>query len=340
MSTTKEDKMKGLKATGLAMMVLAVLLSVPMMAMAAVQFSEVSDNRIVGASADLGVTFSAITEDDMATIELQLNNKKITVQKGYNDRSHELYIRGISIESNEITTLSQEDSISISNLHSELLQYAGYNELGDTFLDTLNLLSSWPDTMPLVLTKDEKNVETKALSKSLCSDIGKTVNVSYPPSADSLGGNWKSEATFIGTSTAGKCVGRCGLRCGSGIITDKYSVNCLVHDVCAGKYGHTAKACNKLLEDAADDFFAGKSCLRKVTPTSVKVKVGKTATATVNGDTSPYVTTTYFPLISAAKATVKGNTVTITGVRKGVSRIGVSGTSLVGTQYIEVTVSK
>ncbi|MBF0337607.1 MAG: hypothetical protein HQL05_07205 [Nitrospirae bacterium] len=334
--------MKGLKRIGLVMMVMAVLLSVPMMAIAAVQFSEVSDNKIVGASADLGVTFSALTENDMAIIELQLNNKRITVQKGYNDRSHELYIQGISIESNEIATLSQEDSISISNLHSELLQYAGYSELGDTFLDTLNLLSSWPDTMPIVLTKDEKHPETKALSKSLCSDIGKTVNVAYPPSPDSLGGNWKSEATFIGTSTAGKCVGRCGIGCGSSIIgnADKYSVNCLVHDVCAGKYGRTAKACNKLFEDAADDFLAGKSCSRKVTPTTVNVKVGKTATATVNGDTSTYVTTTYFPLISSAKATVKGNTVTITGVRKGSSRIGVSGTSLVGTTYIDVTVSK
>jgi hypothetical protein len=243
-----------------------------------IKFSVRSAEKIAGHSSDLDMAFTAMKEEYMIKVNLQLNGKEIIVRKGYGNREKEFYVEGYSIDSGEIASLSTDDFNALEALLMEI--ETDYNDLEKTFIRTLNLLHNWPPNLSLFVLMDESIVfiviynfiplifpssilDSPPLIVDICYDYGKPHDGKYffflapllhMPIIQSV-------TEIVGGE---ECVGRCGKGCiGDGPPNNKiniYTQACFNHDLCAENVGYIALECMIIFVPCFRDFLLGPDC--------------------------------------------------------------------------------
>jgi len=223
-------------------LLLTFLLSLPLNVLdcgaSSISFSVESEDEIIGYASDLDMTFSALSEENMIKVILQFNGKEMIVQVGYGEREGEISIEGYSMDSGDITTLTTDD---INVLETLMLEIdINDDDLGKTFIRTLNLLNSWPPNLPLFSHRDVLGVWP--FVRNICGDYGELhlgvfIYLIIP--------------TFVVENVGGEdCFGRCGKGCiGDGgepfqNELNIYTQDCFLHDGCVRRFGLLNPVCN------------------------------------------------------------------------------------------------
>lgn len=242
-----------------------------------IKYSARSEDKIAGYASDLGLAFTAVLEEDMIKINLQFNEKEIIVKKGYGKREKVFYMEGYATESGGMVTLKKEDFDVLETLMMEI--DSDNNYLDKMFLNTLNLLHSWPPTLPLLVLMDESIVffipayliplvfNRSVFDSSIvdiCYDCGKLHQGRYLKLHLFSKHSWEE---ITGTVGGEECFGRCGISCVGK--SSKYTQDCFNHDACVSNVGYIALACDIMFISCIEDFLIGPNCN---TETSTKTK--------------------------------------------------------------------
>jgi hypothetical protein len=266
-----------------------------------------SEDEIVGYASDLGMSFSAVSEEDMTKINLQFNGKAISVQIGSGEREGEIYIEGYSIDSGAVATLTTDDFNALETLMLEIA--INDNDLRKMFVRTLNLLYSWPPKLSLFVLMDESVVivwiggflplifnrsvlDFPPFVIDICDDYGKPHDgwyfnyfLIFPIKVNEV------------TKTVGgeECIGRCGGECMGDTLVENwlnlYTQDCFNHDVCCDEQGLLHWDCDMIFILCIDDFVSVlDNCLKAYDTTTTSSST--TTTTSVTSTTSPSSSTT------------------------------------------------
>ena len=234
-----------------------------------------------------GVNFSTKLIDNIAYVEISVGNKRIKVRHPYIIRNASLEIGSYDNATGQAVMLDSSDNTALRQTLENLLKVHYVSELlkGD-LLSTMNLLYSWPSTLPVsrslvpksttAVTADESAVTAAALSESICSDINKDRNgsvlqwnygyCSLHPDVNCSLVPVKYDPVLVGPYPFEPlgCMGRCGRGCigdpRPNNNVDRFTQNCLDHDVCVERFGYIASNCVYMFENCIDDFRYAPSC--------------------------------------------------------------------------------
>ena len=281
--------MKSIKCLPLALIFIVISLSSGGVALAeseTLTLSQHNKDEISGHHIS-GVNFSARLIDNIAYIEISIGHKRIEVRHPYMTRNAQLEIESFDNATGHTVMLDSSDNTALRQTLENLLKVHFTPELlsGD-LLSTMNLLHSWPSTLPVSrslvpksttgVIVDELAVTPAALSESICSDINNDRNGSvlqwnygycylHPDDNCSLG-PVKYDPVLVGPYPFNPlgCRGRCGRGCIGDTEpnnnVDRFTQNCLDHDVCVEKFGYIASNCVYMFENCIDDFRYAPSC--------------------------------------------------------------------------------
>ncbi|WP_420267234.1 hypothetical protein [Candidatus Magnetominusculus dajiuhuensis] len=214
-----------------------------------INYEKMSDKEIRGSSHDLGVVFS-IVETDMIRMNLRFGDIVLIVEKGISSGGG-FYLQASSINNGGIVKLTDKDNQVIQKLMSEMSAYGDNNNLSKSFLSILNLIVSWPNTMPVYVSISNSGINTltgeyKQQSHSrltplsdykplnLCNAFGKTLDLFWPVQVSGTTVATLDQSGIIGQDG---CFGRCGPGCSSystATFNNVYSYACARHDACVG----------------------------------------------------------------------------------------------------------
>jgi hypothetical protein len=255
-------------------------------ATAVIQYSVRTDAQLAGILSDRSqgapVAFSATSENGLVTLQINLDEQTITVRK----RANELYIGSSRNRGGVIATLSESEKDALRRAVAAM-----DGELPETTFETevacmLRQFSAWPDTMPLLVSRDHlkttvgtvsvanKDIDAarrEALARdipegateplpapaivSYCNVIGRAKAACYPTSVSPY--REKCVTTLVGGL---KCQGRCGTLCNGLCSGQRYTADCLNHDKCTELLGLNHANCNFIFSRAFDDCFGAASC--------------------------------------------------------------------------------
>ena len=231
-----------------------------------------SEDEIAGYASDLGMSFSAVSKEDMTKINLQFNGKVLSVRIGSGAREGEIYIEGYSIDNGAVATLTNDDFNALETLLLEV--DISDNHIGRMFIRTLNLLHGWPGNLPLFvvmnnsviialsgnyfpLILDRSIFDTPPFVVDICDDYTKphdgryfTFFLMFPIKVNEV------RETVGGE----ECIGRCGGGCMGERFLENwhnlYTQDCFNHDVCCEKLGLFNWNCNMIFLLCIDDAFS------------------------------------------------------------------------------------
>jgi len=230
------------------------------------------------------LSFSSHYKDDFLNLTIEINNKVITLKKGYVTKNKELHVTANHSSSKDFLSLDAFDKKKIEKLSAELRKELPENFMNSRLFSQTCYLSSWPVGLPLELEmtttkirvgndvidrqKYEESKQKAALElmrselsattaySSICEDIGSYKLACFPkqlfPYPDA-----QCEYVRVGGSD---CMGRCGSRCSGLCSGTKYTEDCLNHDACVNRYHLTHRYCNFIFSYCSDDCFRAPDC--------------------------------------------------------------------------------
>ncbi len=169
-----------------------------------VVFAEVSDTQIVGESPQLGIKLSTTRENDNDVVSIQLSDNK-TVVLSRNVGNLNFYVSSKQLDTATSFVAEDKELTAVDSLTQYLWQYRGYNELGDTLLDALLVLSNWPQGVAF----EEPELSTDNPDRG---------TLTYPLTVTII-----PNTTLTGKVTGGTSLG--SINCGG------------INNICQGNYG-------------------------------------------------------------------------------------------------------
>jgi len=188
------------------------------------------------------------------------------------------------------------------------------NDLGKTFISTLNLLHSWPSNLPLFVLMDEYIV-VYLLNKYLpimtikparafweiivdiCDDYGELHDGEYYNYLDLFIIKLPIKTNEVQETVGGEdCFGRCGAGCLTDVLLwgKKYTQDCFNHDACADNLAIVHPDCNHMFVSCVDDYIFAFNCDKAddTTTSSSTTTIEETTTTSSSSTTTIEETTT------------------------------------------------
>jgi len=251
-----------------------------------IHFSIKTKKEISGYSKAFGTHFhSKDTDKNIFETKIFINNKQIHVGVGYGERTGEIYILGENVNTKDIINITTDEADILNrNLQSLLKGETGFDNLEENLARTLNLLSSWPATLPVIVDPDKITIPDECnltypdgISVNICPKINGLQEGRYATEGEHCGWAkyygvpvlkldeptaWRENVDHL--VGGDKCFGRCGKLCiGDGEPNNTvniYTQDCFDHDLCAENEGTLDAECNWMFISAIDDFFYGPIC--------------------------------------------------------------------------------
>jgi hypothetical protein len=248
----------------------------------AAEFSLKNDKQIRGHAPEYGIDFSGrLLKDGSVVIKLKLD-KKMLIVKVRDGAEKEVRIKGYYARTGRIAAPSKEDSEILRDFLISILEdNPGSNKLIDVFLQTLNLLYSWP-AEEAVWTSACQIPPPTGLSENICSEMNNPHFADYISLGDPLGiyyfGPYELYYPLDCTEPdplyivgpypfePDGCVGRCGRGCiGDGFPNNglnRFTQNCFNHDICGREIalGLAHPYCMQMFLYTVNDFFFAEDC--------------------------------------------------------------------------------
>lgn len=223
----------------------------------AVNFATKSEAALRGDDPGMNVKFSSVMErEDYVVVDIELRNeKKIVVQIDY--AAHTGSIKSMSQKDGAAVSITKQD-IFLLKMLGKSLGPVGFRT-GDALASTLSFLSEAPPGEVVDISFGDGSIE------SLCAITGDTTTGRY----DTKKG--KKEQQFEETAQVGpcynelnECLGRCGSGCdGDALVSStvqRFTQDCLNHDLCRRSTGKNFGPCRDEWETAFNDFFDAPDC--------------------------------------------------------------------------------
>ncbi|MCG6551898.1 MAG: hypothetical protein L7F77_06185 [Candidatus Magnetominusculus sp. LBB02] len=234
--------------------------------------NKMTESEIQGYSQNSGMVFSIVISDAIR-MDLRFGDVVVTMEKSLSSDDG-FYLIGSSSNNGGIVKLTADNYQVLRNMLSEMSVYGDTNNLNRAFLSILNLLVSWPATMPVYASIDKSAINTLtseykqqshsvliSLSnykpRSLCNAFGKKLDFFWPVK---LSGATTSTPDQSGTIGQNGCFGRCGAGCSSDSSTtynNIYTYACARHDACVGYSGTLSPGCDYLFAATISDYTIG-----------------------------------------------------------------------------------
>jgi hypothetical protein len=217
-----------------------------------------SEKAITGKYSALNLNFSsAVEKDGYIIVDLRLRDDKQLIAKiNYMDETFN--IKFIALKSGKPVTLGKEDLHAFHLLHAKLQQHflSVDTKVIDALLSVLNLLEGYPPGEFLDVSSASKQIKPEAWT-SLCESIGETVTGTY-----TIGSTNYNEEETVGPCGSGDCLGRCGLGCEKPPppTLQRFTQECLNHDLCAGATGKWLGPCRDEWDAAVSGFLFATDC--------------------------------------------------------------------------------
>lgn len=219
---------------------------------------------------NLGVNVSAFEQDDSnIKIVITFTKSKKTIVSQIDYLNKNLKIDSF-LKDNGPAAVTKGDIILIKMLGKKFHEDEIANpKLADALSNLLGFLSEAPPNIVIkintskagsVQKQDLLNSDISALAiDSLCDEEGKSVTASYTVRRKPL-----RETVEVGPcyDEANECLGRCGPGCDAPPATrvQRFTQDCLDHDVCTQNTGQIFGVCTDEWIAAADDFFFAPDC--------------------------------------------------------------------------------
>ena len=248
-------------------------------------YSAQTDTQIAGVLSDRSggayVAFSALNENGLVTLRIDLDRQSITLRK----RANELHIAS-SLNRGRTFSTFQEDEKEAIRQAVAIMDDDPQGSFHTEIACMMRQFGGWPAGMPLMVSKDHlkttvgdvsvanKDIEQarqEALARdlpeipgdsspapaivSLCNFIGRAKAACYPTSLSPY--KEKCVSSVVGGL---KCKGRCGTLCNGLCSGQRYTADCLNHDRCTEVLGLNHSFCNFILSRAFDDCFSAATC--------------------------------------------------------------------------------
>jgi hypothetical protein len=254
--------MRGREASRLLPAALAAaVLSWP--AAAAVELAQRSQVLLAGSDAALGAGFAARAEASAVTVELGLGGARVVAR--IDDATGAVSLRSLGPGGADGPAPLEEADLRIARALGAALGPQQPHRVGDALLGTLALLAEVRPGTVLDLA-----VPGTADAKAAPAGIRSLCRAPRATGSYTLGSRRISRTVVVGScyNAASECLGRCGRGCRSTEVAgyanpdtvQRFTQDCLDHDLCVQRTGDNLGECLDELLDAVDDFLRAPDC--------------------------------------------------------------------------------
>jgi hypothetical protein len=248
----------------LTTLILLCLACSPFGAAFASEVTERSPGLVAGRDPALGAEFSARARDGVVTVEVGLRGGKRVLAR-IDDVAGGVSLRSVAAGRDGVEApvpLDQADLRTLRALHRALGPLP--HRVGDALDGMLAFLDEAPPG--LVLDVDTTATATAAVTAAIRPLCG----VTRATGTYTLGSRQVSTEVAVGPcyNEANECLGRCGRGCRSTSVAgysnpdtvQRFTRDCLNHDLCVKRTGNNLGECKDELQAAADDFLSARDC--------------------------------------------------------------------------------
>jgi hypothetical protein len=231
-------------------------------------FVERTPTSITGYDADLQISFSSHLSDDGKTIlvTVWVGDKRITNRVDVTDPKKKTFeLKAVNVKTGKLTGLSAEEQKSLNKLDIGRSRALVDDVLGSTLGIVISApagvvidLSSQKIQEELEKARDKglRDTVTPEVFTSVCLNLGQTLTGRY-----TIRRRVVEEPAALGPCYSGECLGRCGAGCtGSPSDKQRYTQECLNHDLCTRATGGIFGPCTDEWIAAADGFLNAPDC--------------------------------------------------------------------------------
>ena len=260
------------RTSRLLVAILTCLACSPALAAAAAEITRRPPDSVSGRDAASGAEFAARAEDDVVTVEVVLRGgKRLLARIDHAAGSVSLHSLAAGPGGAEAPApVDQADMRALQALSQGLGELPRGSSARDALEGLLALLAEAPpgvvldvDTAAPASGERERIVAARAGIRSLCDTARATGSYT-------LGGQRVSTRVAVGPcyNEANECLGRCGRGCRSTTVAghsnpstvQRFTQDCLNHDLCVQRTGGNLGPCSDELLAAADDFLLAPDC--------------------------------------------------------------------------------